>query len=212
MGSPSAGPAKDLGPPDPPRDLNVQRYQNDRAPVHTPYVKVDQLNNTIRMDFTRGITMNVSTGTKDRGYQNMERVRLLNSRPRSELRVAPDEHRRAGAPVLLHDSQGHVTQQGQGKPMLDYAPLDDAIAEPNDARARRGIVGDGQKHVRTVTVSSECTSVSLELGYLSMPAGTPDGSVKTYWRHRVTLAYPAATDRRLKDNVAAKPADMATDL
>ena len=37
------------GDPDPPRDLNIQRYQDDRTPAHTPYVNVNDFNNTIRM-------------------------------------------------------------------------------------------------------------------------------------------------------------------
>ena len=52
--------------PDPPLDLNMQRYQNDRTPEHTPYVRVDDFNNTIRMSFTWAIEMNVPTGFEDR--------------------------------------------------------------------------------------------------------------------------------------------------
>ena len=53
-------------PPGPPRDFNVQRYRNERTPEDTPYVKVEDFNNTVWMAFTRAITVKVSKGTKDR--------------------------------------------------------------------------------------------------------------------------------------------------
>ena len=57
-----------MGPaaPDPPREFNIQRYHNERTPEYTPYVKVEDFNNTVWMAFTRAITVKVSKGTKDR--------------------------------------------------------------------------------------------------------------------------------------------------
>ena len=142
----------------------------------------------------------------------MERVRLLNSRPHSELRVAPNEHQEAGAPALMHDAQGYVARDGQGRPVLDYQPAGDKIVEPINARACRGIVGDGQKHLRTATLRTEYTYVSLEMGYLHIPTATSDSYMKTYWRHHCTIAYLAATDRRWKEIMSAKRAEAATNF
>ena len=94
------------------------------------------------MAFTRAMFPDVSEGTKDRGYQNMERVRTLSDRPHIELRAAPDQHQQAGAPMLLHDSQGYTTPQRHGKNTFDYTPLQDTIVEPSGVRAWRGMVGN----------------------------------------------------------------------
>ena len=48
----------------------------------------------------------------------------------------------------------------------------------------------------------------MELGFLIMPTATPDGYMRTYWRHRVALAYLAATDKRWKDTMAEKLTEM----
>ena len=63
--------------PDPPRDLNIQRYRDDRTPVHAPYVNINDFSNAILIVFTRAMAMNASTGHKDRGCRNMDRTLQL---------------------------------------------------------------------------------------------------------------------------------------
>ena len=47
-------------------------------------------------------------------------------------------------------------------------------------------------------MQTKYTYVSLELGHMTVCTSTTDGNMKTYWRHRVTLAYLAATDPHWK--------------
>ena len=126
----------------------------------------------------------------------MGRVRLLNSRATSELRLAPEEHQEAGGPALLHDAQGYVTRNGQGRPVLQYQTSPDPLVDPDNAQVCRGIVGDGQSRLRANSLTKEYTYVSIELGELDIPTATPDSYMKTYWKHHCTIAYLAATDRR----------------
>ena len=94
-------------------DFNMLRYRDDRTPARAPYVYINDFKDAIRRAFTSAIAMNASTGHEDRGRQNVERVRLLNSKRTSELRFAPPDHREAGGHALVHDSQGYVAREGR---------------------------------------------------------------------------------------------------
>ena len=102
------------GDPEPALDLNLLRHGNDRMPAHIPFVRVDEFNHSTKMVFTRSFQMVVAAGHKVRGYQHMERVRLLNARVLPNLRAAPDERQQPGRPALLRDLQGLRGRTGEG--------------------------------------------------------------------------------------------------
>ena len=185
--------------PPPPADFNIERYMSERTPVDCPFVYDHDFNNSMRLVFAREIKANVSEGTKDRQPHNMERVRVLIDRQVSLPRVATAENQSPNFPLLIRDARGYVDKTGKGKDFFIYNPNADKIVEPTYAHPCRGIVNITQNKLRANTLTTHYTYVSLEMGHMIVCTSTPDGYMRTYWKHRSTLAYLATTVQKWKE-------------
>ena len=65
-----------------------------------------------------------------------------------------------------------------------------------------------QNKLRANVLTMRYTYVSLEIRHVIVCTSTPDGHVRTYWKHHITLAYLAATDRRWKEIMTEKLQEM----
>ena len=110
----------------------------------------------------------------------MERVRLLNERDPPKVRAAPPEYQLPRQLRLAHDIFGYEDGKGRQKNSLNYYPNLDKEVESKSAYECRGTLTSAQDQLRSTTMQTTYTYVSLELGQVIAYASASDGYMKTY--------------------------------